>query len=228
MSLFSVIGSTLPPCYTPELAKVSLVSSFRMETCEIRCGNQFRSFTVKNLKVSALIAVFDIDSESHCWLKDSYDTYLFPDENGNFPTLEPFGLYKLETTPIKSRKRAHQSTDGESDEDLFHSAWEFAHSKKGRRSKGKGKRAIPTKTADQQADHVGWHFKITIGEWKEKKITPQRNCLLRCTMSTNCTAVKEGVARELMVPPTFITLYDSDYLEITDSPGRIGKIVISA
>lgn len=196
----------------------------KMENCEIHSGSEHRTFATKNVTVSALVSVFGIDPDSTCWLKDLGDTYVFPDENGCFPTLEGFGMYDIEIGA--KQKRAHQSSD-ESDEDLLQSAFQLAGSKKGRKKsslggKGKGKRAVPSSRTTEQPEQ-GWYFKVTIGAWSNKKIMPQKNCLLKCTQATSCSAIKEGVARDLMVPPSFITLYDSDYLEISDSPGRVGK-----
>lgn len=57
----------------------------------------------------------------------------------------------------------------------------------------------------------------------KKKIAPIKNILVQCDTSTTCSTVKEEIGRELKINPNTITLYDSDLLEIDNSPGRVGK-----
>ena len=68
------------------------------------------------------------------------------------------------------------------------------------------------------------HFKVTIGERVDLKIRPLRNCLVKCNINTSCSDVKVALSLELFVQPANLILFDSDFLEISDSPGRVGKI----
>ena len=61
-----------------------------------------------------------------------------------------------------------------------------------------------------------------------KKIIPEKNCLIRCDDSTTCAKLRELVGRELLQPLSAIALYDSDYLPLGDSPGKIGKFFYSS
>ena len=85
-----------------------------------------------------------------------------------------------------------------------------------------GNKASPAAMVEN--DHASWYFKVTIGERVDSKIRPLRNCLVKCNINTSCSDVKVALSRELFVQPANLILFDSDFLEISDSPGRVGKI----
>ena len=74
-----------------------------------------------------------------------------------------------------------------------------------------------------EIDHTSWYFKVTVGERVDSKIRPVQNCLVKCNITTSCSDVKEALSREVLVQPANIVLYDNDFLEISDSPGRVGE-----
>jgi hypothetical protein len=210
-----------------------------MENCEIKYGSVYRNFATKNVTVAALVAVFGIEPSCSCWLKDLSETYVFPNEIGTFPTLDGFAMYDVEVGTMKQKRSQDSSDDDNSSDSEFKSTAYKLATELGRKSKGKGKaqlpkagkgkRAVPTSKAGPSASTSGlelWYFKVTIGEWKMKKVVPVKNCLIKCSVATTCSLVKEELSRELMVPQRNITLFDSDYLEVTDSPGRIGMLVV--
>lgn len=211
-----------------------------MDNCDVKFGELTRTVATKNVTISALVALFNIHNAQTCWLRGLSDTYVFADENGAFPQLESFGLYELEVSrgsDIRNAKRNYESSDEESsDSEFMQTAYRLAttsskSAKKGKRKvpKGKGPRVQGSKAlspAAVETDHSSWYFKVTVGEKVDSKIRPVRNCLVKCNISTSCSDVKEALSRELLVQPANIVLYDSDFLEISDSPGREGKIFV--
>jgi len=160
---------------------------------------------------------------------------------GRFPQLESYMSYAVEIS--EARDANEISSDDGSEVDFAQSAYKLAASRKsyktyrrGKVSKGKGPKAVPYKspslskcytsagTSGLQVDSSqSWYFKITIGDLNNNKVVPVKNCMVRCTTHTTCSMMKDELSREFSVSQRCITLYDSDYLEISDSPGRVGK-----
>ena len=57
--------------------------------------------STKNLTWTALRSFFSLTGNAFLWLKNLADMYLFPDENGIFPTLDTFMTYGVEVGPSK-------------------------------------------------------------------------------------------------------------------------------
>ena len=216
-----------------------------MDNCEVKYKELTRTVATRNVTVAALMGLFNIQNNSTCWLRESRglsDTYVFADDNGAFPQLENFGVYEIEVSQsqgeIRNTKRnLYESSDEESSDEFMQTAYRLSSSggksaKKGKQKvlklKGKtpmqGSKASPAAMVEN--DHASWYFKGTIGERVDSKIRPLRNCLVKCNITTSCSDVKEAFSRELFVRPANIILFDSDFLEISDSPGRVGKIFI--
>lgn len=214
-----------------------------MENCDLKYGDSVRTLATKNVTASALRALFGLDVNVSLWLKDTSDTYVFPDENGLFPTLDSFITYNVEVGPSqqeesRSSKRRRPSdflnvSDDSSDDDLLRSAYRLSVAgkksgkKKDRKSTFGGKRAVPSPVASASDTASAWFFKITVGEWQNKKIVPVRNCLIRCGDDTDYREIKRKLAAELRVDSSKVQLYNSDYLVVEDSPGRIGKFQVN-
>ena len=221
----------------------SFFSGDEMDNCEVKYGELTRTVATRNVTVAALKALFNMQNNSTCWLRESRglsDTYVFADDNGAFPQLESFGVYELQVSQsqreIRNTKRnLYESSDEESSDEFMQTAYRLATS--GGKSAKKGKRKVPklkgktplqgnkaSPAAMVENDHASWYFKVTIGERVESKIRPLRNCLVKCNINTSCSDVKVALSRELFVQPANLILFDSDFLEISDSPGRVGKI----
>ena len=132
------------------------------------------------------------------------------------------------------------SDSSSSDMDFRREAYRLATNSKKRKKKLKGKnkphgkRPVPSYTTTSAASSSlssgnEWFFKVTVGRWdtNNKKIITEKNCLIRCDDATTCTKLKELVGRELMEPPSSIYLYDSDFLPLSDSLGRIGMYLVN-
>ena len=212
-----------------------------MDNCDLKYGDQTRSVSTKNVTINAVCALFGLSEQLVIWLKSLSDTNIFPNENGVFQELECFELYRVEVgaktnTSTHSSKRIRDSNteDSASDDDEFaKSAYRLASKKikvAKSKSKGKGPRAVQDRSnlagpsTGVTPTSLSWYFKISIGVWKgNKKIEAIKNCLIKCTDITTCSSVKRELAHELMTAHMNIKLFDSDFLEITDSYGRVGK-----
>ena len=209
-----------------------------MENCEIHYGEISRTLATKTVTKSALVALFDIPRTATCWLRGLSGTHVFADENGAFPQLDSFGTYEVEISENRNAKRAHElSEEDSSDAEFAQNAYRLATSNKNAK---KGKRHVPVKgkgpkggrasfspANTPESDHTSsWYFKVTVGERCDSRIRPIRNCLVKCTSRTSCSDIKEALSHELSTPAENIALYDSDTLEISASPGRVGKNLV--
>ena len=172
---------------------------------------------------------------------------MFPDENGLFPVLDPFATYHVEVGPSRDQeshtgkrvKRLHNYlslSEESSDDDLQRSAYRLsvasavksASKKKLKDQKGRrhgGKRPVPSTAASatRTGSAAAWFFKVTVGQWKDKKIIPVWNVLIRCGDGTDCEDISRKLASDLQVFPSEIQVFDTDYLVVDESPGRIGE-----
>lgn len=218
-----------------------------MENCDVKFGDACRTLSTRNVTTKAVVALFGLHATASMWLKDMTDTYVFPDENGLFPVLDPFATYHVEVGPSRDQeshtgkrvKRLHNYlslSEESSDDDLQRSAYRLsvasagksASKKKLKDQKGRrhgGKRPVPSTAASatRTGSAAAWFFKVTVGQWKDKKIIPVRNVLIRCGDGTDCEDIRRKLASDLQVFPSEIQLFDSDYLVVDESPGRIGE-----
>ena len=183
---------------------VPSLSRSKMENCDIKHVEIRKSVATRNVTSNALLALFGIEQGTSCYLKDSLDTYIFPVENGVFPSLEAYATYVVEVQvqqpeAVKCKKRHVYVSDDSSDSDVFHgTAYKLATKKLSKNAKeqkiGKsGKWPVPssasaTSTA-QDLPASTWYFKVTVGEWKNKKIVPLRNSLLKVNDASECTQI---------------------------------------
>ena len=58
----------------------------------------------------AIVALFGLHATASIWLKDMTDTYVFPDENGLFPVLDPFATYHVEVGPSRDQESTYIHT----------------------------------------------------------------------------------------------------------------------
>ena len=217
-----------------------------MENCDIKFGDACRTLATRNVTAKAIVALFGVHATASIWLKDMTDTYVFPDENGLFPVLDPFATYHVEVGPSRDQesqtgKRVKRlnylSLSEESlDDDLQRSAYKLsvasagksASKKKLKDQKGRrhgGKRPVPSTAASATCTDsaAAWFFKVTVGQWKDKKIIPVWNVLIRCGDGTDCEDISRKLASDLQVFPSEIQVFDTDYLVVDESPGRIGE-----
>lgn len=211
-----------------------------MENCDVKYNDCSRTLATKNVTASALRSLFSLPGNASWWLKDLSDTYVFPDENGIFQTLDPFVTYYVEVrlsqeeesrTGSKHRRSKHilSVSDESSEDDFRQTAYRLSvvgkkGGKKNDRSRSFGeKRPVPTPVVTATDTASAWFFKVTVGEWQSKKIVPVRNCLIRCGEETDCGEIKRKLAAELKLTAAEIQLYHSDYLLVEESPGRIGE-----
>ena len=75
-----------------------------MENCDVKYKDCSRTLATKNVTASALRSLFSLPGNASLWLKDLSDTYVFPDENGIFPTLDPFVTYYVEVGPSQEEE----------------------------------------------------------------------------------------------------------------------------
>ena len=214
-------------------------STVVMDNCELKYEDQTRSVSTKNVTVSAICALFGLSNQQLViWLKNLSNTNIFPNEDGRFPELEFCELYTVQVGAKKTQQQSKRNRDSSneesaaSDDDEFaKSAYRLANkkiklkeSKVTGKGKGKGPRAIAGPSTSVSPSSLTWYFKITFGELKgDKKIEAIRNCLVKCSDLSTCSSVKQELGHELMTAPCNIKLFDSDFLEITDSNGRVGK-----
>ena len=158
-----------------------------MENCDVKFSDACRTLSTRNVTAKAIVALFGLHPTASIWLKDMTDTYVFPDENGLFPVLDPFATYHVEVVP----SRDHESHTGKrvkrlnnylslseesSDEDLQRSAYRLsvasagksASKKKLKDQKGRrhgGKRPVPSTAASTTCTNsaAAWFFKVTVG-----------------------------------------------------------------
>ena len=207
----------------------------------MKYGEITHSISIVNVRVSAIQALFQLDQEI-IGLKDTATGMIvLPNENGTFPNLDAYASFTVECgnpRPNSRRGKVPENISSDSsssdDGDFRREAYRLATNSKKRKKKFKGKkgdkthgkRPVPSTSvapAGLDGDNE-WFFKVTVGSWGTgKKIIPEKNCLIRCNDSTTCAKLRELVGRELLQPPSAITLYDSDFLPLSDSPGRVGK-----
>lgn len=166
-----------------------------MENCDVKYNDCSRTLATKNVTASALRSLFSLPGNASWWLKDLSDTYVFPDESGIFPTLDPFVTYYVEVrlsqeeesrTGSKHRRSKHilSVSDESSEDDFRQTAYRLSvvgkkGGKKNDRSRSFGeKRPVPTPVVTATDTASAWFFKVTVGEWQSKKIVPVRNCLI--------------------------------------------------
>ena len=215
-----------------------------MENCDVKHDEITHSISTVNVRVSAIHALFQLEQEI-IGLKDSATGMIvLPNENGTFPNLDAFAAYTIEcgNSRLNSRRckvpeNISSGSSSSDDTDFRREAYRLATNSKKRTKKFKGKKAdkkhgkrpVPSTSIASAGLDSGneWFFKVTVGSWGTgKKIIPEKNCLIRCDDSTTCAKLREMVAKELMQSPSYIALYDSDYLPLSDSPGRVGELFI--
>jgi len=212
-----------------------------MENCDVKYGEITKSVSTVNVRVSAIQALFQLEQEI-IGLKDSATGMIvLPNENGTFPNLDAYTTFTVEcgnSRPNSRRSKVPENISSDSsssdDTDFRREAYRLATNSKKRKKKFKGKsadkthgkRPVPSTSVSSAGLDGGneWFFKVTVGSWGTgKKIIPEKNCLIRCDDSTTCAKLREAVGRELIQSTSAIALYDSDYLPLSDSPGRVGK-----
>ena len=163
-----------------------------MENCDVKFSDACRTLATRNVTAKAIDALFGVHATASIWLKDMTDTYVFPDENGLFPVLDPFATYHVEVGPSRDQeshtgkrvKRLHNYlslSEESSDDDLQRSAYRLsvasagksASKKKLKDQKGRrhgGKRPVPSTAASVTCrdSAAAWFFKVTVGQWKEE------------------------------------------------------------
>ena len=75
-----------------------------MENCDNKYKDCSRTLATKNVMVSALRSLFSLPGNASLLLKDLSDTYMFPDKNGIFPTLDPFVTYYAKVGPSQEEE----------------------------------------------------------------------------------------------------------------------------
>ena len=218
-----------------------------MENHDVNFGDACGTLATRNVTAKAIVALFGLHATVSIWLKDMTEKYVFPDENGLFPVLDPFATYHVEVGPLRDQeshigKRVKllnnylSLSEESSDDDLQQSAHRLsvasagksASKKKLKDQKGRrhgGKRPVPSTAASATCTDsaAAWFFKVTVGQWKDKKIIPVRNVLIRCGDGTDCEDIRRKLASDLQVFPSEIQLFDSDHLVVDESPERIGE-----
>ena len=76
-----------------------------MENCDVKFGDACQ--TTRNVTAKAIVALFVLHATASIWLKDVTDTYVFPDENGLLPVLDPFATYHVEVWSSWDQDRRH-------------------------------------------------------------------------------------------------------------------------
>ena len=126
-----------------------------MENCDVKFGDACRTLATRNVTAKAIVALFGLHATASIWLKDMTDTYVFPDENGLFPVLEPFATYHVEVGPSRDQesrtgkrvKRLNNYlslSEESSDDDLQRSAYRLSVA-------SAGKSASKKKLKDQKS-----------------------------------------------------------------------------
>ena len=69
--------------------------------CDVKFGDACRTLATRNVTDKAILALFGLHATASIWLKDMTDTYVFLDENGLFPVLDPFATYHVEVGPSR-------------------------------------------------------------------------------------------------------------------------------
>ena len=69
--------------------------------CDVKFGDACRTLATRNVTAKAIVALFGLHATASIWLKDMTDTYVFLDENGLFPVLDPFATYHVEVGPSR-------------------------------------------------------------------------------------------------------------------------------
>ena len=198
-----------------------------MENCDIKFGDACRTLSTRNVTAKAIVALFGLHATASICLKDMTDTYVFPDENGLFPVLDPFATYHVKVGPswdkeshtgkrVKRLNNYLSSSEESSDDDLQRSAYRLSvasagksASKKLKDQKGRRhgrKRPVPSTAACATCTDsaAAWFFKVMVGQWKDKKIIPVRNVLIRCGDGTDCEDIRRKLASDLQVFPSEI------------------------
>lgn len=163
-----------------------------MENRDVKFSDACRTLATRNVTAKAIDALFGVHATASIWLKDMTDTYVFPDENGLFPVLDPFATYHVEVGPsqdqeshtgkrVKRLNNYLSFSEESSVDDLQRSAYKLsvasagksASKKKLKDQKGRrhgGKRPVPSTVASVTCrDSSGaWFFKVTVGQWKEE------------------------------------------------------------
>ena len=163
-----------------------------MENCDVKFSDACRTLATRNVTAKAVDALFGVHATASIWLKDMTDTYVFPDENGLFPVLDPFATYHVEVGPSRDQeshtgkrvKRLNNYlsfSEESSVDDLQRSAYKLsvasagksASKKKLKDQKGRrhgGKRPVPSTAASVTCrdSAAAWFFKVTVGQWKEE------------------------------------------------------------
>ena len=217
-----------------------------MENCDVKHGEITHSISTVNVRVSAIQALFQLEQEI-IGLKDlATGMIVLLNESGTFPNLDAYASFTIEcgnSQPNSRRGKVPENIISDSsssdDEDFRREAYRLATNSNKRRKKFKGKKAdkthgkwpVPSTSVACAGLDGGneWLFKVTVGSWgTSKKNIPEKNCLIRCNDSTTCAKLRELVGRELLQHPSTTALYDSDYLPLGDSPGKIGKFFYSS
>ena len=163
-----------------------------MENCDVNFGDACRTLATRNVTAKAIVAIFGLYATVSIWLKDMTEKYVFPDENGLFPVLDPFATYHVEVGPsqdqeshtgkrVKRLNNYLSFSEESSVDDLQRSAYKLsvasagksASKKKLKDQKGRrhgGKRPVPSTAASVTCrdSAAAWFFKVTVGQWKEE------------------------------------------------------------
>ena len=217
-----------------------------MENRDVNFGDACRTLATRNVTAKAIVALFGLHATVSIWLKDMTEKYVFPDENGLFPVLDPFATDHVEVGPLRDqeshigkrvkRLNNYLSLSESSDDDLQQSAHRLSVASAGKSASKKklkdqrgrrhgGKRPVPSTAASATCTDsaAAWFFKVTVGQWKDKKIIPVWNVLIRCGDGTDCVDISRKLSSDLQVVLSEIQLLDTDYLVVDESPGRIGE-----
>ena len=139
-----------------------------MENRDVNFGDACRTLATRNVTAKAIVALFGLHATVSIWLKDMTEKYVFPDENGLFPVLDPFATDHVEVGPLRDqeshigkrvkRLNNYLSLSESSDDDLQQSAHRLSVASAGKSASKKklkdqrgrrhgGKRPVPSTAA---------------------------------------------------------------------------------
>lgn len=91
-----------------------------MDNCYLIYNEETKSISTKNVTVQCILSLYDsINTNSTVWLKDIIgETYIFPNGDGAFETLEPLTTYEIEVGMGRKRNRENSASSDEGADEL--------------------------------------------------------------------------------------------------------------